>query len=155
MRSFLKCKSDVILSSEQSSFEQARTELVIAPLWDSLKWCKIERRSVTSCYQGSKISGPQQSFLTETAVCRLSNDGWKVRATISFRECNHEQESHTCRLFRFFLPHLQEHSLLRSRHFATMATWRKDFSSLCRPPCCDPVPPQPNRRTRTIMASQF
>ena len=160
MRLFLKCKSGVILSSEQSSaeqssFEQARTELFIAPLWDSLKWCKVERRSVTSCYHGSKFSGPQQSFLSETTICRLSNDGWKVRATISFRESNHVQECHTCRLFRFFLSHLQEHSLLRSRHFATMATWRKDFSSLCQPPCCDPVPPQPNTRTRTVRGRPF
>ena len=106
MRLFLKCKSGVILRSEQirseqSSFEQARTELFIAPLWDSLKWCKVERRSVTSCYHGSKICVPQQSLLTKTAICRLSNGGWKAWATISFRECNHVQESHTCRLFRF------------------------------------------------------
>ena len=106
MRLFLKCKSGVILrseqiTSEQSSFEQARTELFIAPLWDCLEWSKAERRSVTSCYHGSKISGPQQSFLTKTAICRLSNGGWKAWATISFRECNHVRESHTCRLFRF------------------------------------------------------
>ena len=28
----------------------------------------------------------------------------------------------------FFLPYLQDHGLLRSRHFATMATSRNDFS---------------------------
>ena len=30
----------------------------------------------------------------------------------------------------FFWPYLQDHSLLRSRNFATMVMWRNDFSSL-------------------------
>ena len=29
---------------------------------------KIERKCVTSCYHGSKISGSQSSFLTETTI---------------------------------------------------------------------------------------
>ena len=31
--------------------------------------------------------------------------------------------------FHFFLPYLQDHGLLRSRNFATMATWHNNFSS--------------------------
>ena len=106
MRLFLKCKLGVILRSEQmrseqSSFEQARTELFIAPLWDCLEWSKAERRSVTSCYHGSKISDlnnrswQRQPF----ADCRTMDE--KHGLPISFRECNHAQESHICRLFRF------------------------------------------------------
>ena len=49
----------------------------------------IERRSVTSCDHGSKISRTQQSFLTEMAIF--------------VPECNHAQEqSHTSLFFRFF-----------------------------------------------------
>ena len=45
--------------------------------------------------------------------------------------CNHAQENHTCQsLSFFFLPYLQDHNLLRSRNFATMATWHHNFSSL-------------------------
>lgn len=33
-------------------------------------------------------------------------------------------------LMGFLWPHLQDHSLLRSRNSATMAMWRNDFSSL-------------------------
>ena len=38
---------------------------------------------MTSCYHGSKISGSQQSFLTDTAFA-LSGDERKVWATILF-----------------------------------------------------------------------
>ena len=52
----------------------------------------IERRSVISCYYGSRISGSKQCFLTETAI-------W---ATILFLSGNHAQEIHTCQFFIFF-----------------------------------------------------
>ena len=78
MRLFLKCKSGVILSSEQSSFEQVRTELFIAPLWDCLEWSKAERRSVTSCYHGSK-------FLD------LNNRSWQRQP---FADCRTMDEKH-------------------------------------------------------------
>ena len=33
-------------------------------------------------------------------------------------------------IFRFFLPYLQDHDLLRSKNFVSMTMWRDDFSSL-------------------------
>ena len=84
-------------------------------------------RSVTWGYHGSKISGLHQSFLTETVICIVKR--WKK--LMGYRlvpECNHAQESHTCHFFVvFFLSYLQDHGLLRSRNFSTMATWRNDF----------------------------
>ena len=60
----------------------------------------------------------------------LSNDGRKVWATIFILSAI-MQRSHACHLYHFFfLPYLQDHGLLRSRNFATMATWRNGFSSL-------------------------
>jgi len=70
---------------------------------------------MTSPYHGSKIPASQQSFL----IFALSNDGRKVWSTVLF---HHAQESHTRHFFPFFLPYLQDHGLLRSRDFATMAT---------------------------------
>ena len=73
---------------------------------------------MTSGYHGSKFSGSQRSFLTETAICIVER--W--RKSIGYRfvpECSLAQESHIC---HFFLPYLQDHGFLRSRPFATMAT---------------------------------
>ena len=43
---------------------------------------------------GSKISGCQQPFLTETAICIVAR--WKKRMGYRFvSKCNHAQESHT------------------------------------------------------------
>ena len=83
-----------------------------------------------SCYHGSKISGSQQPFFTATAICIVQ--WWKWSMGYCFApECNHAQESHTCQFFFFFfLPDLQDHSLLRSRHFATMVTQHDNFSPL-------------------------
>ena len=54
----------------------------------------------SSHYHGGKITGSQQSFLTEIAICIV--DRWKKSmATRFFAECNHAQESHTCQYFRF------------------------------------------------------
>ena len=79
----------------------------------------IERRGVTSCDHGSKISRSQQSFLTEMAIGIVER--WKK--SMGSRLRNHAQESHTSLFFRFFsLPYLQDH--------ATMATERNDFSFL-------------------------
>ena len=85
-------------------------------------WCQV--------YHGSKISGSQQSFLTETAFTS-SNDARKVQtvsATMGYcfvSECNQAQECHTCQFFHFFLPYLQDHGLLSSRNFASKAKRRK------------------------------
>ena len=61
---------------------------------------KIERRRVTSSHHGDKITGSQQSFLTEMAV-RIVDRWKKSMATLFFPECNHAQESHTSQYFRF------------------------------------------------------
>ena len=47
----------------------------------------------------------------------------------SYTEVMHAKLFCFCFVF-FFLPYLQDHALLRSRSFATMVTWRNDFSSL-------------------------
>ena len=56
----------------------------------------IERRSVTSHYHGSKISGCQQSFFDSEGHlhCRTSCRFAPV--------CNHAEENHTCQRFRSF-----------------------------------------------------
>ena len=64
---------------------------------------------MTSGYYGWKISGSQQSFLTE----ELPFYSWEQLCTVIF--------------FISFLPYFQVHGLLSSRNFVTMATWRKDF----------------------------
>ena len=72
--------------------------------------------------------------MTETAICFVKR--WKESMGYHFvPECNHTQKSCMLNCFVFvfvffFLPYLQDHALLRSRSFATMVTWRNDFSSL-------------------------
>ena len=79
-----------------------------------------ERRIATSSYHGSKLSG-SHSFLTETVICVFER--WKEIVSYRFvSECNHVKESHTCQSFTFLLSYLQDHGLLRSKNFATMAT---------------------------------
>ena len=68
---------------------------------------------MTSSYHGSKISGSQRTFLTETA--RKKSIGNRF-----LPECNHAEESYTGRFF--FLPYLQDHGLLSFENFATKAT---------------------------------
>ena len=70
---------------------------------------------MTSGYHCSKISGLQQSFLTETAICFVER--WKKSMGCRFvPECDHAQESQTCQRFRYFLSYLQDHDLLRPRN---------------------------------------
>ena len=76
-----------------------------------------------SCYYGSKISGSQQPFLTETVICIVARCE-KNMDYCFVPERNHAKESHESQFFSFFFcpPYLQDHGLLRSRNFATMAT---------------------------------
>ena len=54
-----------------------------------------------SRYHGSKISGTQQSFSTETAICIVEQ--WKKVMGYHFvPEYNHAQERHTRQFFRFY-----------------------------------------------------
>ena len=55
---------------------------------------------MTSSYHGNMISGSQKSFLTETVVFSLSNDGRKVWDTVLLLiEIMHK--NHTCQFFLF------------------------------------------------------
>ena len=84
-----------------------------------------------SHYHGSKTHGSQQFFLTEMVICIAK--WWRKVHCMGYHfvpEFNHAQESHTSQTLHFFLPYLQDHDLLRSRNFATMATWHNNFSSL-------------------------
>ena len=72
---------------------------------------------MTSGYHGSK-----------TAVCIVER--WKK--SMGYRSVS-EVQSWTGKTrvnFFVFLPYLQDHGLLTSINFATMATWRNNFSSL-------------------------
>ena len=62
---------------------------------------------MTSRFHGFKISGPQQFFLTETAICTVER--WKKSMGYRFvPECN-AQEIHTRQFFRpFFLSYFIE-----------------------------------------------
>ena len=60
----------------------------------------------------------------------LLNDGRKVWATVLFLSAVIHRKVVHVNFFVFFLQYLQYHGLLRSRNFATMATWRNDFFSL-------------------------
>ena len=71
---------------------------------------------MTSPYHGSKISASQQSFL----IFALSNDGRKSMVYRFVPSCT--GKSYMSFFPPFFLPYLQDHGLLRSRDFTTMAT---------------------------------
>ena len=58
----------------------------------TVKYYKMERRSVRSGYHGNNISGYQQSFLTETTICKVQQWG----KSLDYRfvpDCNHARES--------------------------------------------------------------
>ena len=58
---------------------------------------------MTSGYHGSKISGSQSSFLTETVICIVER--WNQSMGYRFvPECNHE--IYTRQFFRFFSCHI-------------------------------------------------
>ena len=102
-----------------------RTRFISASLLNT-----IEERSVTSHHHGSKISGSQQSFFAETAICVVER--WKKRMGYRFVQSAivHRKVIHVISFFfRFFLTYLQDRGLLISRNFATMVTWRNNLSS--------------------------
>ena len=87
----------------------------------------IIERSVTSHHHGSKISGSQQSFFAETAICIVER--WKKRMGYRFVRSGivHMKVIHVT-FFPLFLTCVQDHGLLISRTFATMVTWRNNLS---------------------------
>ena len=89
----------------------------------------MEKRSVTSGYHGSKISGSQQPFLTEAAICIFER--WKKSMGYCFvPECNHAQENNKCYFPFIFSAIFAWPRLVEIQKFATVATCRKDFSYL-------------------------
>ena len=71
----------------------------------------------------NNLSSQQQPFV-------LLNNGSEVWATILLLSAiMHRKVIHVI-FFIFFLPDLQDHSLLRSRNFATMVIWHDNFSPL-------------------------
>jgi len=77
----------------------------------------IERRSVTSDYHGSRFSGSQQFFFNRDSYWHCGAMEEKYWATVLF-------PSAIVQFFQFFffLRYLQDHGLLKSGDFATMAT---------------------------------
>ena len=64
-------------------------------------WSSLERRSVTSGYHCSKISGSQHSFLTETAICIV--EPWKKSIGYCFLTWVQSWiENSNMSIFRFF-----------------------------------------------------
>ena len=77
----------------------------------------------------SWYSGSQQPFFVKMTICSVER--WKNSMGYRFvPEWNHALKSHTRHSSSFFLTYLQDHDLLRSRYFDTMATQRNDFSTL-------------------------
>ena len=85
------------------------------------------RRNVTSSYHGNMISGSQKSFLTETVVFSLSNDGRKVWDTVLFL-IEIMLKNHTCQFFLFFPCHVCRTTTCWDPE--TLTTWLSDFTSL-------------------------
>ena len=77
---------------------------------------------MTSLYHGSKISVSQQTLLIETAISICER--WNKKLFLS--AITHRK---VMSIFSFFfcLLYLEDHGLLRSRNFATMATCRNQF----------------------------
>ena len=72
----------------------------------------------------NNLSSQQQPFA-------LSNDGSEAWVTVLLLSAIiHRKVIHVNFFSFFFLPDLQDHSLLRSRHFATMVTQHDNFSPL-------------------------
>ena len=89
----------------------------------------VKRRGLMSRYYGRKIFLFQQSFLTETAICIVER--WKKEWDTVLFLCAvlHRKVIHDNFLV-FFSARFTGPRLLRSRNFATMATWRNDLSIL-------------------------
>ena len=94
----------------------------------------MERITVTSGCHGCKIFGSHRSIFTDTA-----NSGRKVRPLCRFSWVQLCTGKSYMSIFSFLYScHIvQDHGYLKSRIFATMATWRNDVSSLFRSSeCC-------------------
>ena len=96
-----------------------------SPPW---KQHQTTERGVTSRYHGSKISGSQQSFLTETAICIVERGKKRMGyslflSAITHRKVIHVKSLFVCLSFSIFAGQ-QFIEIIRS--CATMLTWRND-----------------------------
>ena len=109
-----ECEKSLVTNCSRSEVSTAK--------W--LSYYRIERRSTMSCYYGSKISGSQQSFLTETAISIVER--WKISMDYCFvPECNHAKESHESQFFRFlFVCHICRTSVCWDPE--TLLPWQRD-----------------------------
>ena len=86
---------------------------------------------MTLRYHGSKISGSQQSFLTETAICIVE----RLNKSMDYRlvpECNQVRECHACQFFCFLSLYIfaapQFVEIQKFCHHGNVLT--NDFSSI-------------------------
>ena len=98
----------------------------------TVKYYKMERRSVRSGYHGNNISGYQQSFLTETTICSVQRWG----KSLDYRfvpDCNHARESiHVNLLFTFFTYHFCRTTVCWD--LKILLPWQHDVTT--SPLCC-------------------
>ena len=85
--------------------------------------CTGKSYSLTSPYAHLPIT--DTSFGPRNAKNHTSPDTWFCPFGVHIKEV----WLYMSIFFHFFLPYLQEHGFLRSKNFATMATWRSDFPS--------------------------
>ena len=90
-----------------------------------------ERGSMTSCYHGSKISGSQQSFLIETASCIDEQLKKSIVYRLFLIAIMRRKVIHVNFFVCFFLPNLQDHSLLRSRKVLPLQRDVMTFTLYC------------------------
>ena len=107
------------------SFSRAPTPCILLVLRIPHNYPLFSQRFVLSIERNREW---RQVSIVARRPFALSNDRRKVWATVLFLECYHAQERHVN--FFVFLPYLQDRGLFRSRNFATMTTWRNNFSFL-------------------------
>ena len=126
-------KTPVTLSSERyhitspywSTKVSSNSEIRISCVSNS----SLKRRGLMSRYYGRNFFFISTIFLDRDGHlhCRTMEKRMGYRFV---SVCNLAQEGHTWQLSRFFSAIFTGTRLLRSRNFATMATWRNDLSIL-------------------------
>ena len=78
-----------------------------------------------SCYHGSQISGSQQSFLTEAAIC-IIKDKRKIWATVLLLSAIMHSKVIHVKIFFSFSAIIVDHGLLRSQKI--LLPWQHDLT---------------------------
>ena len=102
-----------------------------SPPW---KQHQTTERGVTSRYHGSKISGSQQSFLTETAICIVERGKKRMGYSLFLSAIMHKKVIHVKSLFVCLFSSIfaGQQFIEITRSCATMLTWRNDVYGLYR-----------------------